>query len=403
MTTPVRRRRRVLTDKMVADLPRRDAAYYFPDPELVRHGVRIRPTGPGTFTVITRDTFGKQKWVKIGSTDAMEIAEAREVARAVIKRIEAGLEPFEPPPIRPDTVADVVETYLRRHVEARRLRTGYEIRRILDVYILPHWRDRPFAEIRRSDVAKLMDAVEDAHGAWVADAVLTTLRGVAAWFAGRNDDYQLPFVRNMGRVPAEARRRARILADEELRAVWRAAEAAGPYGGVVRVLLLTGQRRDKVAALRYDDISADGVWSIRTAPREKGNAGTLKLPEAALAIIRSMPRFAGNPHVFAGDGGGSINNFGGDKKRLDAASGVKAWTLHDLRRCARSLLSRAGVRPDIAERVLGHAVAGVEGVYDRHSYADEKADALRRLAALIERIVNPPSDNVVALREAAQS
>ena len=73
------------------------------------------------------------------------------------------------------------------------------------------------------------------------------------------------------------------------------------------------------------------------------------------------------------------------------------WTLHDLRRTARSLMSRAGVRPDIAERVLGHAIAGVAGVYDRHSYADEKRAALEKLAGLVERIVNPVA-NVIAMR-----
>jgi integrase len=113
-----------------------------------------------------------------------------------------------------------------------------------------------------------------------------------------------------------------------------------------------------------------------------------------------MPRFVSNPYVFAGNVG-ATNNFSRDKEKLDAASGVTSWTVHDLRRTARSLLSRAGVRPDIAERVLGHAVGGVERVYDRHHYDDEKADALRRLAALIERIVNPPADNVVPLHEAA--
>jgi integrase len=66
------------------------------------------------------------------------------------------------------------------------------------------------------------------------------------------------------------------------------------------------------------------------------------------------------------------------------------WTLHDLRRTAKTLMARAGVRPDISERVLGHVIAGVEGTYDRHSYADEKRDALEKLAAMIERILNPP-------------
>jgi integrase len=298
----------------------------------------------------------------------------------------------------------VVATYLKRHVEARGLRTGDEIRRVLDMYVLPHWRDRPFAEIRRSDVAKLMDAIEDKHGAWVADSALATLRGVASWYAARNDDYTPPFTRNMRRVPTQARKRARVLADDELRAVWRAAEAAGSYGAMVRLALLTGQRRDKVVTMRWTDISPDGTWTIPTAPREKGNPGSLQLPEQALAIIRSMPRFVSNAYVLAGQrDGGAINNFSRAKEALDAACGVSGWTVHDLRRTARSLLSRAGVRPDIAERVLGHAVGGVEGVYDRHHYDDEKADALRRLVALVGRIVNPPADNVVVLHEAAVS
>jgi integrase len=401
--TPRQRRRRVLTDKQIAVLPRRATTYFHPDPELPKHGVRVRPTGPGSYTVIVRDAYGKQRWVKIGSTAEMKIEEARERARVVISRVRQGLDPFDPPPVKPDTVADVIATYLKRHVEARGLRTGDEVRRVLAAYVLPHWRDRVFAEVRRSDVAKLLDAVEDKHGPWVADHTLAALRGVASWYAGRNDDYQLPFTRNMQRVPKEARKRSRILSDDELRRVWQAASETGTFGALIKLLLLTGQRREKVVTMCWPDVSPDGVWTIRTAPREKGNPGTLLLPQVALDIIRAQPRFASNAHVFAGIGPGATNNFGRCKKSLDEAADVTGWTLHDLRRTARSLLSRAGVRPDIAERVLGHAVAGVEGVYDRHPYHDEKADALRRLAALVELIINPPEGNVVPLHEAAAS
>jgi integrase len=397
MIETVRRRRRVLTDRMITALPRRDAAYFHPDPELPKHGVRVRPSGPGTYTAIVRDAYGKQKWVKIGSTAEMKIEQARELARTVITRVRQGLDPFEPPPVRPDSVGDVIANYLQRHVEGHKLRSGNEVRRILEKYVLPHWRDRPFAEVRRSDVARLLDAVEDKHGAWVADATLAQLRAVASWFASRDDDYQLPFTRNMRRVPAEARKRSRILDDDELRRVWQAAsDEAGSYGALIKILLLTGQRLEKARTLRWADVSPEGVWTIRTEKREKGNPGALQLPKLALDIIAAQPRFASNPHVFAGSIG-PTNNFSHDKEALDRASGVTGWTLHDLRRTARSLLSRAGVRPDVGERVLGHAVAGVEGVYDRHHYDDEKAEALRRLAALIERIINPPEGNVVPL------
>jgi integrase len=196
--------------------------------------------------------------------------------------------------------------------------------------------------------------------------------------------------------------RERTLSDSELRAVWRAAE--GSFGALIRLLLLTGQRRGSVVRMKFADLSADGTWQIATEEREKGNAGTLQLPKQAVAIIKAQPRFTGNGYVFAATrGDGPLNGFDKRKRAFDKACGVTGWTLHDLRRCARSLMSRAGVRPDIAERVLGHAIGGVEGVYDRHTYDAEKAHALRALAALIEKIVIPPRGNVVPMHETAAS
>jgi integrase len=395
--TTRRQRRKVLTDKMVAALPRRPKAYFEPDPELPSHGVRVQPAGASSFYVIVRDPFRKQRWVKIGSTAELTIAEARESARSVIRRVRAGLDPFEAPAAKPDTFATVAQTWITRRVEARKLRTAREIKRMLEKHVLPHWRDRIFADIKRSDIAKLLDHIEDKHGAWVADATLTVLRTLSTWYAARDDDYLPPFTKGMKRVSAQARKRSRLLTDAELTAVWKTAETNGSFGALVRLLLLTGQRREKVVSMRWDDVSADGVWRIRTADREKGNAGALTLPARALEIIRAQPRFSGNPHVFpASRGNGAISGHSKLKAAFDASSGVTDYTLHDLRRCARSLMSRANVRPDVAERVLGHAIPGIAGVYDVHSYEAEKADALLRLAALIERVVSgEPGGNVV--------
>ena len=130
------------------------------------------------------------------------------------------------------------------------------------------------------------------------------------------------------------------------------------------------------------------IWTIPSSAREKGTAGQLKLPALAVDIINSLPRILGNPYVFAGRGG-FFWGFSKSKRRLDELSGVSDWVLHDCRRTARSLMARAGVMPHVAERVLGHAIPGVEGVYDRHSYDVEKADALNRLAALITRALHP--------------
>jgi integrase len=262
--------------------------------------------------------------------------------------------------------------------------------------------DRAFEEMRRSDAARLLDHVEDEHGPAQADAVASVLRMIGTWHRDRTDDYASPFVGIKRRVAKQDRKRSRVLTDDELRWVWHAADEADVFGALVKLLLLTAQRLEKVRTLRWSDIGSDGTWTIPTEKREKGNAGALKLPKLAVDILAAQPRLAGNPHVFAGNGGDARAVEQRHKVALEKASGVTDWRLHDLRRTARSLMSRAGVLNDHAELVLGHARPGVEGIYDLHHYPTEKADALRRLAALIERIVHDPAGgNVVALHEPA--
>ena len=175
----------------------------------------------------------------------------------------------------------------------------------------------------------------------------------------------------------------RILDDAELRAVWKTAEANGMFGAFVRISLLTGQRRDKVASMRWQDLR-DGLWTIPTAAREKGTAGELVLPQEALAIIERQPRFASSPYVFT-TGQSYVKGYSKFKESFDAKCPIADWDIHDLRRTARSLMSRAGVKPLIAELVLGHKQRGIAGVYDRHPYREEMADALQRLAGTHSR------------------
>jgi integrase len=158
--------------------------------------------------------------------------------------------------------------------------------------------------------------------------------------------------------------------------------------------------------MMWDDIDHAGVWTLGEAPREKPNTGSLKLPTMALDVISSQPRIAGNRHVFPAQHGGAgwSNNFHKQKKLLDKKlpPDMPKWRLHDLRRTARSLMARDGIANRVAEQVLGHVIGGIEGVYNRHRYDTEKAAALERLAALIDRIINP-HENVVALHARVQA
>lgn len=393
--------RRTLSDKGVAALKARSARYAFPDPELRGHYVRVAPGGAKSFVAVALNPSGRQVWTTIGPADTFTIADARTQARNIIRRTREGKPPIEP---KAETFAAVAESWMARHVRKNGLRSAPEIERMLGRHVLPAWGEREFLSIRRSDVATLLDRVEDAHGGRAADYVLTTVRSLMNWFAARNDDYTPPIVRGMRRQDPRAHARARILDDDEIRAIWEAAEAGGTFGAIVRLCLLTAQRSRKVARMRWADLATDGEWHVTVDAREKGTGGALVLPPAALAIVAERPRIGDNPYVFPGRAGGAFNGFSQGKARFDATlpPGMSPWVVHDLRRTARSLMSRAGVQKDIAERVLGHAIAGIEGVYDRHTYRSEKADALQRLAALVDIIRRPPARNVVALREAAR-
>lgn len=382
-------RRKTLSDIGVKGLKPGPTRYVAPDPELPGHYIRVQPSGSKSYVAVARDPLGKQIWATIGPTARLSIEEARSQARDVIKRIRAG-EDRAPP----QSFKAVAEQWLKRHVTKNRIRTQAEIERCLTKYVLPTWEARDFTSIRRGDVVALLDVIEDKHGPRQADAVLTIVRSIANWFATRNENYLSPIVRGMNRDDSKSRKRSRILDDDEIRAVWRTAD--GTFGAIIQLALLTAQRREKLAALRWDDVTLDGEWRIPAEEREKGSGGVLVLPPMAINIIRAQPRFGTNPFVFAGRGNGHFNGFSPCKRALDSRAKIEPWVIHDLRRTARSLMSRAGVRPDIAERVMGHAIAGVEGVYDRHQYCDEKAEALKRLAALVETIINPPVGNVVA-------
>jgi integrase len=329
---------------------------------------------------------------KLGRFPTLSVKQAREKARAFLLDPSKGYAQAEV-----GSFGEIAEQWIRRYVEPNKLRTQSEIERILAQYVYPKWRDRRFLDIRRREVNDLLDYVADHHGLSQADAVLAVLRGVMNWHQTRDDNYSSPIVRGMVRN-RNGKSRDRILSHEEIRLVWTACDQLGKYGALIKILLLTAQRREKVATMQWTDI-VDGVWTIASEEREKGNAGVLKLPPLAVEIINAQPRLAGNPYVFGFRRGQPFTAWSHWKAQLDELlPDMPPWVIHDLRRTARSLLAEIGVPDRNAEQVLGHAVPGIEGIYNQHQYTAEKADALQRLAALVERIVHPPAgDNVVAV------
>jgi integrase len=341
----------------------------------------------------------------------LTLTAARREAKAILGAVARGGDPLtarrKMERAESDTLRAIVEEYLAR--EGSRLRTIDERRASLQRHVLPKLGDRQIGDITRTDIVRLLDRIADKSGAPMADHVLAYLRRVMTWHASRSDDFRSPIVRGMARTRPSQRRRQRVLSDDELKAVWRAAEASqNAFGNLVRFLLLTATRRTEAAAMRRSEI-AGNEWII---PQERYKTGlelVIPLSPAAQAVVGAVPRIGKRGLVFTTDGKRPLGGFSKFKRAFDVKvlaemhkekpdAELPRWTLHDLRRTARSLMSRAGVPSDYAERCLGHVLPSVRGTYDRHEYLAEKGRAFEALAALIDRIVNP-ADNVVASPE----
>ncbi len=189
----------------------------------------------------------------------------------------------------------------------------------------------------------------------------------------------------------KANARDRILTDDELRAVWRT--DGGIFGRLVRFILLTAARRSEASEMQWTELQG-GDWTLPAARNKAGLDLVRPLSRAAQAVL---PERKGE-FVFSANGTMPIRAISIFKAAFDKASGTSGFTLHDLRRSARSLMSRAGVPSDHAERCLGHVIGGVRGTYDRHEYHREKARAFEMLAGEITRIVEGEDAKVVRIK-----
>jgi integrase len=366
--------------------------------DATRTGLALRVSGRSKTWNYIYLWGGKRRRLALGTYPATSLAKAHtrvDEAKAVI---EDGHDPhalFA----KPDTLRDICEEWLGR--EAAGLRTGEARKATLVNHVYPALGDRPIEDIRRNEIARMLDAIQDTAGPSAADMALAAVRRVFNWYATRNDDFRSPIVRGMARTKPHERARQRILTDDELRLVWRTAEGQGAFGRLVRFLLLTAARRTEAAGMAWAELDGS-EWLLPTI-RNKTKVDLLRpLPKAALNVIGAKPD--GAVFVFSSDGGATaLCGYSKLKGYFDKATGpMPNWGLHDLRRTARSLMSRAGVQSDHAERVLGHVIGGVRGVYDRHEYRDEKQDALEKLARQIDRILHPRPTSVTLQRVAPE-
>ena len=359
----------------------------------------LQPSGAKSWAVRFRYA-GRPTKLTLGSWPTLTLAAARKGAADTLHDLANGIDPSatrkaakqKAAESEANTVAAICNEFLQR--ESKRLRTIDQRERILRRLVYPAIGNRPVESLKRSEIARLLDRIEDSSGPRMADVTLAVLRRVFHWHALRSDEFRSPIVRGMGRQSPADHRRARILDDDELRRLWVATADRQRFSNLIRFLLLTTARRGEAAEMRWDEVTG-GIWTL-PASRSKTKTEVVRpLSRAAQAVLAAQPRIT--EWVFTTARTGPLKSFSESKAKLDGVAGLSGYRLHDLRRTSRSLLSRAQVNPDIAERCLGHALPAIRATYDRHRYLDEMAHAFEALATLIERITNP-TDTVIALR-----
>jgi integrase len=353
------------------------------DEDLKGFGLKLTPAGRKVFLIQYRpagDRRNPRKYT-IGEYGSVTPYQARVEAQRVLAERAAGRDPQAEKQtskrrIQSEQVAELVAEFIARH--ASQNRTGAETARIFHREVLPHWASWTVGEVRKRDVIALLDRVRERGSPIMANRVLAAVRRFFNWCVGRGILEMSPC--SGIAAPAREQPRHRVLSDEELGLVLEATRQIGfPFGSIVEVLALTGQRRDEVGRMAWEHLDfGRQLWVIPGEHAKNGRPHLVQLSAPVLALLEGLPRTGGL--VFSRDGRTPFQGYSKAKARLDRLSGVSSWTLHDLRRTVVSGMARLGVAPHVADKILNHqsgTISGVAAVYQRHEFLVERKQALR--------------------------
>jgi len=389
------------------------------------------PAGSKSWVVFYRFR-GKLRRDTIGKWPVLELGEAREKARKLLAAVNENRDPHTATQAT-HTIDSAVDEFMKRHMTAHQRSASYvnETRRIFDTLVLPRWQGRALRDISRRDVLDLLDRIADGRGPSkkdktgggapiMANRTLAALRVFFRWVVGRGLIDTTP-VSNIPR-PAAENHRDRVLSDDEIVLFWNGCETLGwPFGSLFRLLLLTAQRRDEGGSMTWLEVDLEGgLWTLPRERAKNDRVHEVQLSRLALDILAAAPRINGSQFIFTTTGQRPASGFSKAKQRLDSrmaellaeglaggvsnsdgiASGVPAWTLHDLRRTAATGMARSNIAPHVVDRILNHVsgtIRGVAAVYNRHAYLEERKTALEAWGRYVEGLVGPEPANVIPL------
>lgn len=409
---------------------RMTAGQILADKEVKGFVARKLDSGAVTFGYRYRDkTTGRQRWLGLGLHGNITAEQARDFAKKAAGEVadkkdpqgelqEARAEAKREELAAINTVNAVLDAFEKDHVDG--LRSGDQVKAAFTNHVRPRIGDKSIYDLKRSDITTLLNEVKAESGPVMADRVLAHVRKAFNWQMVQDDEFKSPIVRGMAKTKPKERARKRILADDEIRDVWAALdqiEQPACYPRFVKSLLLAMTRRNESARMHTDELEGD-LWIIPGSRYKNKQDHVIPVTPAISELICERPAgckknswfvFSTTTSGAQLDGAKPFSGFSKAKKELDriiaeirkkeGRAPMKQWQLHDLRRTGRSLMSRAKVDADHAERCMGHVIGGVRETYDRYEYLDEKRVAFEALAAMVDMILKPPRQPLAAALE----
>ena len=367
----------LLTDVVVRNLTPEDKQRMYCDDSVRGFGVRVGPGGSKTFVLVCG---AARERITLGRYPIISLSQARSEAKRILA--ERTLGASRPRHVRFETA---LQEFFVQHCDRKnRPSTAKETKRVLHKHFLPPFRRKCLEEITDSEIGKIIEGLS--HVPSSANHAFTAVRTFFRWVAKSPRRY-IPYSPMSGMsLPHKPAPRRRVLTDRELIAVWRAA-AARPddYGGIVRLLILTGQRRGEIASLHSAYIDGDCV-TLPEQLAKNGHEHTYPLGKIAQSLLPQREgllfpaRARGTP----------INHWSECKEELDKQCPIAPWQLRDLRRTFATKLASLRVSPYVIERLLNHRlgafqfggeISAVAAVYNRHLYVDEMREAIEKWEA----------------------
>lgn len=380
-----------LTDAMIRALKppaAGQADYWDQTPGFKGFGVRISQGGSRTFILMHGPTRTR---TTLGRFPLLTLAKAREKATIILAERTLGIEPEQPT----ISLGDALAIFFSSHCDVQnRERTAYETKRLLNRHFKPHFQHQKLAEIRTFRIAEMLDGIDALSERRHA---FTALRTFFRFCVHRGLLDRSPCDR-LKMPGGQIGSRERLLADDELVSVWRAADEMGyPFGPIVKLLILTGQRRSQIGGLRREWIKDDRIEFPAEIMKAK-KPFTIPLAPTAKAIIEAMPLKEGFlfPARRRGDGERGVRPFNGwskDKAILQRriAEPIPQWGLHDLRRTASTRWAELGTQPHINDMLLAHTMQGVSAVhriYNLATYFEPMKSALQEWERRVEALLS---------------